>query len=653
VETGNCYLTLDAQPEKTFPVRVESISYGIAQLSLEGDSAKLFKSFGQPLSIQVRREDELFINGSWILEDAAERDGRLYISLAHQRCAELAAFKEYILPENLLVTNRYRLISAENSSESDTFTRHLAEIKDCPIPISARISTLASASKSASRNTMNCNFDFSSGARELTTLDFSFDGANIELELNEKIKVDYEFLGARFTFTTTISSIDSDFGIITVDLPTAILSLTTRAFDRTDADIDALVTADSGSKTPCKIKSFSAKGAELHLESGTLGSKAFPVGVKISLSFFGSSDICGSITNVRQNILGVSFLDEKQTLPVKRELFNGAFSKRFIIREPENYSAYLSLYDEVGYGPSNPNAKMDWETQSSSVWRKQDALLSGNTAAFGTAERLLGCASALPMSNNTVVIHSVGVVKELQALPKTLDLLNYCHSWLEMLSDIKTLCMCFRHMSRFMTRLHLSAETHASPESTQIFPCVGYTGKPKSTPDHDFTFREFSSRSEFQISPNFRRFYECINEVYSSLEEFQTIRQYQVFRRGDSNPCAIVVHHSAEPLFTAVDTFRTAFCLILDSSSDLTKIVDAIGSNPTFSDHEVCTFIDNVDNHDQFSYSGEMSSTPLYLYLLAKSDFGPLLASMHRFIYKTMRKYGDESLDYLQKVVSA
>jgi hypothetical protein len=185
-----------AQSEAT----IDSIQFGKMVIRLSKDTLPDCK-VGSSYSIKGVRGAETIISGSWDLTAVREDGDFRLLIISHSTLKNLTYLSQYLDPIITLMSNRSRLFSFSDSAGEKWYSRHLTELKDCPVPIDARIWF--------GNRQVGCIFDFSSGSRELTSIDLVVLPEEKALLVSGlKTVLDYSFLGVRYLYLSMMKTLE-------------------------------------------------------------------------------------------------------------------------------------------------------------------------------------------------------------------------------------------------------------------------------------------------------------------------------------------------------------------------------------------------------------------------------------------------------------
>ncbi len=617
------------------PVACTIIETSAGRVLIQTDEQLPF-SESQPKHIEIKEDGRVRISGYWLIQQKRSDSACQIYQLTLPIEDRLQKYSSLLDPEITYRPNRFRLFDLGADEDLKEVSELFTDLSDFPIPIPVSINLNGSATSG--------HLNFQARRRELSSIDISVDSST-QIEANRKVILQFTFYSIRYILETYATEHDKDFEILSLSVPSDILSVSARRFDRWDCAVHAVLTSGDR-KYEGQLNNISPTGT-LFCSSSTVDSQLLSNG-NLSLLVPGLNPIaCYAASHVDTSI-GLRFAPRQEQQV--RALFNSTVPSPLTLRRPGNYSDFAELYRLVGYAPTSEGELEKWKSQSDDSWRYQDSILDGNTiGAYGSDNSLTISFSSIPISSTMVYGHSLAMKKSLQGIAKFFDVCNHNLSWCELIPKIEFYSGSARLRSKFSTKLHTVFRYHAMPESHSVFHALAVL--PSSTPasnESGLTFELVANPHE-HVSMPYKKLVENISVPHPLISERHEISSYLI-RDQVGNVAGLAVAHSAPPFFTAANILRCVWVFSFDAASVQT-LVDAVLTADTFQGHEVDIFLPTPESPPQ-ELAGSYEQEQIFWYFFHKDDFGPVWASINRAGWSALRKYGELSLAHLERFFS-
>jgi len=297
---------------------------------------------GQICKVELRLGDEVILSGSWVFTTSRLDGALLVLVFELPMYSALLELQKHLHPEMFFNPAGFKIFAMDNPPGLEEVSQHFTDIKEFPLPVPC---TLHHGDV-----TFSGEFDFTSNARDLTTIDIRLTSPrSIDQDFRGPIIVDYVLFSVRYLFYSRESTLDLDFGLLTLECPKHFVALTVRRFYRLNTNILASLSFDeSEEKQACEITQLSANGAEIRLlKANTAGGKQVSVSTP-SLA----SPLKAQIIDRTASRMAVEFIRDDE--PTRQGILKLLFSEippPLTIRKSDLYENFISLYKAVGYAP--------------------------------------------------------------------------------------------------------------------------------------------------------------------------------------------------------------------------------------------------------------------------------------------------------------
>jgi len=616
---------------KDLAYKCELTSYTLGRIAMSVDEPAHIK-LGTQYDIQVKNDDKLIVSGNWKLTSLRPEGKKTLISFEHSQFPIISSFEKYCLPDLFLKQSRYRLFSFSTQSDLELINKHLTEVKDFPVQVPCRIHR--------EEKSVFATFDFSSERSNLDVLEFSTKFVS-EFRVGEKIDIEYDFLGTRYIFSTSLNSTDSDFDIIEVALPAHILAVTARHYDRYKCEIPAMIRMEKDT-VPCKIINGSATGCYVVFENSHAGK----VGEKVSISEKSNQlDLEGVLVSFRPGKARVKFLNRQPRAHSVAKFLRVILPEDVVFRSPDLYSKFLELYKKVGY--SEPDNEEKWRNATVESWRIQDEIIPGSCTGGLEGDSVISSQGTIPWGTKVAYLHSVCMIKTAKAAITLLTQTTFSLAAAEIYSNIEFYSASYAKRSRFTTRLHTAFELNPHPDrqtilhTQQLFP----NEKPVVEASR-LCLLEISEADLMLLDKKVREIFELISDSHSAIKDVLKVSTYVGFLKGAPDSKVLIIKNDRPDRFTAANIFGITWIFSCTDNVSLATIVKEIRLHPLFlnSPFEVVNQ-NGSENFPDFGLSDV--EKPAFFTFTHKDDFGPILASLFRAFYSIFKKYGPEAMSEL------
>lgn len=594
----------------------------------------------EPTTLTVKQDEECIINGVWKLtKERPFKTGKLLcFELPHLEILE--NYQTRISPEVLLRSSRYKLYQLDHHPDASELNRHITDIKDFPISLPCRLIH--------AKGSITANFDFSSNEKSLS--EFHFNTAQ-ELPKGENVFLEYTLFAARYVMLVRVLDYDSDFSLLVTSLPHEVIAVTARRFDRFECDLPATL-QNTTQKFQEKAIELSPLGATLTWSSG----QRIVVGDSLQLNLHNleTRSLSCTVARIDANQVYVRFPSDPGAKETIRQLMAFALPKPLVRRSLTNYDAFLRLYQDVGYAPTNAEEFSKWKEESMKTWAIQDQSLIQNCTGVQGESQLISSIGTLPISPHVVYGHSLCMIKSAQSASCSFEQLVHSLSWVELLPAITHYGGSYAKTSKFTTRLQVIFEAHARPENQIIAHVLRIFPSNDEYPDEQNSFYlKFNHHLPVnsQASDQFKFLLHTLSKPHPICEPWHQVECHTLHENGRDSPIAIIFDHHAIPYFTAAGVFEYCWIFLLNENVNSAKVCNYLRNHGKFRKKTLQLVLKDGTQEPPPYVDGNDRTVPAFWTFTPKEDFGPIISSMARAVYAVLQKYGEAGALEMSKVL--
>ncbi len=620
-------------------VAILGISFGQVTLQIpEGiEISKALINDESSLSVSLKLNEDLIITGNWFITPVRKSNGHLILNLDHPEKDTVSALAPVLQGEHFMRADFMKVFAQGSTQGAEAISGIFTDLVDFGKRVPCNIF--------GEGKTTSTTFNFEARQKQLSEI-YLVLPANFKLPILTPVIIEFKFLAVRYVFAATVLAYDQNFGILSVTPPSAIAALTTRRYDRTPCNIDAVLLRDNAHSTAVKITSISATGCEINLDG--------------PLEAFANCDYALSIPRLdlqfpvalrdrRGQALGLSFADNQNHILEIRKLFNECVKPPNILRTPEHYPVFLELYKKVGYGPT-PGDEL-WEEKTIAAWKHQDSVLPGNTIGTLMNGELINSFGILPIAQRTAGTHSLAMEKSIHSIGYFLELINHNLSNLDLIPHIQYYFGSVRTSSRFTSRLYTLFEHQSKPTLHETYFCLSVNPGPSqdSAPPLSYSINECFEHHEDDY-PTLRFFDHVLSSEHELLKNIQFFNHFEI-KNQSGTTVAFIKSLKMPTFYTAVNIFSVCFCFILSPEFSEQEALDLLTSSPHFSNQYIEIFRPDFEKSTT-GVKTQRKVDEAFYFVFAKDEIGTLLANMHRAAWRILQKYGDAADPYLEKAIA-
>lgn len=585
----------------------------------------VFKS-SQPLSLaknyHLLHKEEKALLSHWHFSFMREEEGSHIYSFVDEDVKNHYRLVKDYEPHMFLNASTYRFFYEEKESDANELGLLFARLKEC----ASYIQVTATLADAGFKETLR--FDFSSERKELDVVDF--ETANVaNFTKGMKYKFQFNFLSVAYAFEGVVTDVDTDFNLISVEFPHAMLATTARIFLRHKCEEEVVVLFGE-KKIKGLLKNISISGALIEMSEPFL----LPKGMIAKLEYKEQS-VSFAVIESSQNILRLSFEEVRENLLLVRKMILDISSDKIIVREPSNYDKFIELYKKVGYAPAE-NVE-EWERLTREAWREQDEKFPGG--CVGDPSFSL-CCSFHPFSKDVLLGHSWAMLRNESAANALYRVMLTGYDGLSLYGTTKYL-LAFKKVSTFTRRFYLTISNLKTKNNIDNLVCK--VSKPAVACKallNNIKINEVSCLDKLlMLGDNCNTF---LNVLKQNNEDILGEVTYKAIYL-DNEFLGLIVITNGMRFSSAANLFQRMW-IFLEIQNDSLEVAIADSLRMTFPNATFMFF-----REDRKSYSEIESEffSEVDWYLLERSSVYETLNSMSLVTYALVRKYGDSFLDDL------
>lgn len=610
--TGKVFSLTDGT--KNFDIDVINLAHGEV----------VFKS-KEPLAINsnynLLHKEERALSDHWKFSFLREEENAyIYSYVDNDVKSHYKLVKDYE-PHMFLNASTYRFFYEEKENDANELGLLFGRLKECASYIS--VSALLGETKHL------LHFDFSSERKDLDIVDFSTADTHA-FTVGESYKFQFNFLSVAYAFCGTITEVDSDFNLVSVEFPKTMLATTARIFLRHKCH-EKVTVLFGEKKIQGTLKNISISGGFIELEETLI----LPKDIKAEL-LFKEQRVNFFVVESSEKLLRVIFEEVRENLLLVRKMILDISSDKIIVREPSNYDKFIELYKKVGYAPSE-NVE-EWERLTKEAWAEQDEVMPGNYWGHRRDDYIESAIGVLPFSDNSFYAHSGCSIRTETSSVSFVQNLSSAFIFGCFSDNRRYFSGAFHKGTGFVEKLFIDHEFSTKPSQQKIFDTKRFNRANFKVDNVEFN----SSSIRFQkIDINHVNFKDTLIEFLLDDSEFNKfiIRDYFSFSIEDEK--YILVNQTSRDFSTASNVFQVSW-LINISNKKITNYHEHV-LNAVFGEFK------NTNNilflmHESMSFEADgFDMIWVFTYV---NDSQNVLASMLKTTLRTMLKYYPNNMSY-------
>jgi hypothetical protein len=594
---------------------------------------------GDRIALEVLRGGISVINGTWQVSSIRNTNESLDIAFKRDDFELLTEYQNVISSDVFLKAHQYQAYNLAKAEDQTSVARHLAEIKDCPIPVQGHIK--------APEGTVECTFDFSSEQKDLASIDFQI--ANPpgtsplpQLVAGTEVTVDYTFLYVRYIFRARVKELDSDFGILAVTVPDSLIAISARRFDRYDCEVEVDLIVAEHSPMPAKLLQLSPSGGLLEI------TKEHRLDVQSArvICAYGSLDVL--LSGKSSTLYSFQVDDSVENKVVTRRLLGHILPTPLKSRSSEHYEAFARLYQEVGYAPKGADEFAAWKSETFKNWAQQDEVLPGSCTGGFEEERITSSCGTLPLSSSVAYGHSFCMTKTLPAAGAFFTQMVHSLVWTELLDGITHYGGSYAKASGFTTRIHAHFEMSATPIHQIVLHTQLLFPHERQNSTDRLSLRRLDALPESNDTRVNRRALELLLQPHEALLNLHQCSLFQVLDENSQSLGYFLVQETRSK-FTGADMFRQAWLLLDNLERDANRVCRWLRSTAEHWQRPLQLMLDEHQK-DLEIYSGPDKQKSGFWTFTPKDQIGVLIGTMARAAYSILRKYGEDASDDIRRL---
>jgi hypothetical protein len=593
--------------------------------------------------IELKSATDLLLNGEWGTKVLRVESDFSFIELSYPN-------REYFLPlEDFLPTESFfrldRLKSLWLNNEKDNY-----EVSSLFTDLSDHMSPISTTIHHGNAQTA-CSLNFDSKTKEFREIHLNLKDFNKAVP-NDNVTITFNFLTIRYMFHTTIKEIDIDFGLFVLNLPSVLVAMTARQYDRRDCNLEVTISNHLGEKSNGTILNISPSGAEMRVEELML---AFGEEFQIFLPTNSNLTISAKVKGVRNKKVGMEFISPPETI---RKIFNLSVNFPFVLRDSKNQKDFASLYTRVGYDKKVGDydraiyTHNEWQEKTCKIWEAQDSIFPGNNLGVYDGSTLISSFGMLPISEKVAYAHSYAMEKGLASIASCFDALMFNVASTELIPSIRYFLGSGSTESTFTTRLFSAFKACPAPDRQHFLYSLRLSNGKEDTKNlmgSKYLIMEDDDIIS-TVPEQYKIFFENFNHPHPDLVHIHEVKHFKITDSETEKNIGYVIAHQAPEFMTAANFFRIAWCFLDNETVDLEKVYRTLHANSFIQPLQINFFFPDLLSPKQRLSSNRNQDTIQWA-LIDKEEMGPVCASIGRTVYAVLKKYGNSAQEYLERIV--
>jgi hypothetical protein len=260
-----------------------------------------------------------------------------------------------------------------------------------------------------------------------------------------------------------------------------------------------------------------------------------------------------------------------------------------MIRQPQNYGAFLGLYEDVGFAPAIPT-RDNWRSQCRHSWEMIDELLPGTTTGGTDSGNLVSSLGTLPVSSTVLYTHSACMVRTLPAAVALLAQALRSLTWFDRLPEMQWLSMGYSYSSRFTTLFQrpsgFTIPGQIEIESLLCIPVADFARQLNS----DVYLTDIPAEN-YDLSPEQSFVVDSLGESHPRLAGYHSTKRLTVLSRGSPKVLAVLLVQESAPFLTAADVHREVQVFPTTTSVCLERLIRGLRNIPELRNRSLYLFL--------------------------------------------------------------